>query len=230
MLGDLRISLYELFGHLVPGTVMLAAAVIAVWALFYPNDALAINQLITAPWYVALILVYLAGILTQTVATQVEHWLDNRSLFNLSERTLDPELRSLVEKARDQLRTDAEIDFHKAHLDWLFRVCDEALAQSERAPDRETYRYREGLCRGLAMSFLVLAAAVAARAAIVGAALQMMNGTIYPVSRGLLLAITAVALLTSALCFIRFLDIRSKRFARAIVGFVMLRNAVTYTK
>jgi hypothetical protein len=224
MLGDLRVSLYEFFGNLVPGTVMLAAAITSVWAFFYSNDPLATDRLIAVPWYVSLILAYLAGVLTQGLASQAEDWLGNRALLKLTEHTLEPELQSFVGKARDLLRTEFELDFSKARLDWVFRACDEALAQSDRTPDRETYRYREGLFRGLAMSFLVLTAAVAARAVIPGAALQI-DGAAFPLSRGILLTIGAIALITSGVCLLRFRDIRIKRFARTITGFVMLRTA-----
>jgi hypothetical protein len=79
MPADLCISLYEIFGHLIPGTVTLIAAVTGFWALFSANAPLPIAWLVAVPWYVALILAYLAGILTQALASQIEDWLIARS-------------------------------------------------------------------------------------------------------------------------------------------------------
>lgn len=223
MLGDLRVSLYELFAHLLPGTVLLVAAVIGFWVAFYPGEALEVDTLTGTPWYLTLLLAYLTGLGTQAAAGLAEGRLSARLGINLKEAALGVELRSLVAKARHLVDRELDINLGKGDLDWLFRICDEAMAQAERAPDRESYRYREGLFRGLTVAFFALALAVAARGIVPDATFRL-NSASHRASTEMLLCLAVISAGAAILSFLRFRDIRRKRFARAVVGFVVQRS------
>ena len=223
MLSDLRISLYELFGHVVPGAVTLAAVVIATWAVFYPRDPLDVDRLTSLPWYLLLLTAYLAGVGTQAVAGSIGSRLSTRLRIDLTEAALEPELRKLVERARQLLDDLFGLDFRHADLDWVFRVCDETVARSENASDRESYIYREGQFRALSVSFCAFAAAALARALVTDAAVRL-DGKVSPIPSEMWFALAGGAFVLAVLSFTRFRYTLRRRFARAVAGFVVSQS------
>src|SRR5712671_3933333 len=74
MIKDLQITLYDIFGFLLPGSVTAAALLITFWAIFWPLAALTIPANVPVfPTTLLLLGAYLSGHLVQAMSNVVEN-------------------------------------------------------------------------------------------------------------------------------------------------------------
>jgi hypothetical protein len=152
---ELQITLYDVFGYLIPGAIILVALILLFWTLFWPSVPL---RVWTHPPLVLVICValgaYLAGHLGQAVGNLLET-LPKVSRTLEKELPLSAELSELVRNA-----VAAQFGEKAGHLrpKELLMLCDQALVHVGSPGEREIFVYREGFYRGasVALAFLSL--------------------------------------------------------------------------
>src|SRR5690349_19063426 len=71
---EIQLTLYELFGYLLPGAVLTAGLAVLFWALFFPQDAVEFDIKTVEVWATFLVMAYLVGHAGQSVG----NWLAQR--------------------------------------------------------------------------------------------------------------------------------------------------------
>jgi hypothetical protein len=156
---DIQITLYDIFGYLLPGSVVGVALIVGFWAVLWPFSPLIVPMKLPALQVTFLLLAaYLSGHLAQAMSNIVEKWSDASKKLD-EQIPLSPEL----EKA---LRASAgkHLGAAAAHLSAkeLYLLCDQSLVHNGSVGEREIFIYREGFYRGnsVALAFLTLALCV----------------------------------------------------------------------
>jgi hypothetical protein len=157
---EVQFTLYDVFGFLVPGTIVLAALTLFFSTAYLP----AVPVPYTAPdllgWVVSGVLVYFGGHMAQSLGNLTERLFVPTEDIVLSGdhstyRLDDQVIAACKAKVRDVLKVEPEGMKGK----WLFRLCDDAVIRSGKIGEREIYVYREGFYRGSAIAFALLALA-----------------------------------------------------------------------
>lgn len=213
MLQSLRISLYEVFGYLIPGALAVAAFALGFWAFFSASQKITVHPFAPEGWIAFGTLSYLAGHVIQglcNVLTENIEW---------TKRVLCPETEhvppiihgALVPRIRRLTGLDLS-----SEPGLLQSVCASLIADRGTQPDREVFEYREGFYRGLMVSFALIAAclALAAMRTPLELLLWEVSSTF---SRGAVLTLAATACVSSVISALRY-----KRFASHHKRVVML--------
>ncbi len=157
-MGDLRVTLHDLFGYLLPGLVALASLALALSAFGSGVPELRMGSL-GAPHLVTLILVcsYLLGHAVHSLGNALPLFSGAPEQHLLGDGGLPSEL---ILKARTNLEKSLGISTTGLPLSELFALVDEARILRERSGDRAIYIYREGFYRGMAIATACLALGV----------------------------------------------------------------------
>jgi hypothetical protein len=232
MLKEVRFTLYEVFGYLLPGTISFAAAAIFFHTIFFFAEPLRLPATLDGR-LLALFVAYFAGHVTQALGNfftgiSVERaildpktspakrpkWRRFFSVPDLAPASIRERALSIAAK---DLEGGAKADLS---AEWLFDVCDEDLVQHGELSDREVYQYREGFYRGTALGLFLLAIALVIRLFVGGGVLQM-NGTPISVTRGMVGAALAFVLPSAVLCYRRFKRFGHYRVSRALLAYIL---------
>jgi hypothetical protein len=157
-LQDVRVTLYDIFGYLLPGLVAFAALAVFVWAALLPGSALHEPTLGAPAWFALLTFSYVLGHLVQAIASGIPFMVQRE--HDVLEELGDEVTRDILQGTRAEKDSTA------------YHICDEMLAQTGQTGDREIYQYREGFYRGLTVAFSLGIVAVIVRAARAGATLR----------------------------------------------------------
>ena len=166
-LSDLRVTLYDVFGYLLPGLVAFGAVTIFVWAAVFPTASLDEPHLSSAEWIGVLLTSYMLGHLVQAITGLIAAFrgkaaaaLDWFPLTDIGQKVGVPALPAGSNAAAAEARAEK-----------IYELCDIAVAQKGSTGDREIYQYREGFYRGLTVSLVLGLLAVVVRAIVTGDAL-----------------------------------------------------------
>jgi hypothetical protein len=140
---SVRVTLYEVFGYVAPGTLALIAVAIATWGFYYPSS----NLTVIAPHYNVivlgslLLLAYLAGHIIQA--------LGNLCFVSAEVRPkLVAECKAIADSAAETLRnTYRNIETVPKFKD-IVSLSGAVLSQTGNGDEYELYIYREGFYRG----------------------------------------------------------------------------------
>ena len=223
MLKDIEVTLYDIFGYLLPGLTSLAGIAILFWAICYPGTPLRVPETLSANWWAVVIPAYIVGHLTQAVANMVEKHLPQIEDRVLSERWAGHLPGALVSAARSKVGRIAGMPPEQIDSDLLYRICDEVVLQSGVTADRDLYIYREGFYRGLAVSFLLLLVSLVVRALAPGASLSI-SGSLHPVTKGALSFGALLSLIGIVLCYVRYRRFGGYRATQAVLGFLVIEG------
>jgi hypothetical protein len=153
MFKQIEITLYDFFGYLLPGAIILGAIFISFWTLFWPGVPLAVHTTLTTSATVFILFTfYLLGHLGQAIGNLMERL---RPVKALRERTLrlSPELRKkLLEAVSARFGLEAK----SLPSDELFSLCDQTLVHHCSLGERDIFVYREGFYRGVCIALSLL--------------------------------------------------------------------------
>jgi hypothetical protein len=156
VIKDIQLTLYEISGYLLPGTVVTAALAIVYLAIYFPTNSLTFDLRTTEIWLTFLVLSYLAGHMAQAMGNiLVKQWKWDAAEVVAS---LPQEIRDAVTAKLKQKLGDKVGGLGGR---WLYELCDDAILRSEKLGEREVYVYREGFYRGMFVGFLLLTLALA---------------------------------------------------------------------
>jgi hypothetical protein len=104
MFKETKVTLYDVFGYLLPGAVLVAALATVAWAVYFPHEPLSFSLPGAEAWVVLLAIAYIAGHMAQGLSnqllkllewpgkharawkwTQSWHWLQRRRWFSSNE-------------------------------------------------------------------------------------------------------------------------------------------------
>lgn len=213
-------TLYEIFGFLLPGVVLFTGLVIVFWTVFYPHVPLTPGWFAHDAWLPAASVSYFLGHLAQALANYSigPHPREEDLILPRSRTERLPD--ALVELAVSKTAETVGVPRSDMSLELALRICDEVVARNGNSEDREIYQYREGFYRGLTIASAVLGLSLFARAAIRGALLSL-SGAAVPIGGAELCGLGLLSLVGSRLSFLRY-----RRFARygatqALIGFLL---------
>ncbi|QNF31217.1 hypothetical protein HUW51_00225 (plasmid) [Adhaeribacter swui] len=168
-MGEIRASLYDIFGYLLPGLVGVVAIRLLAWVIIYPDHILNITPLSNSIFLFAIGLVsYIVGHfihavgnwlpITKSVKLDAYQNHTSRSSLNFIGRYLDQyklsqETITLINEA---LSRKFGSEYLKLNNDEKFNLIDEYRILSEKENEREIFTYREGFYRGMVISLLFL--------------------------------------------------------------------------
>lgn len=221
MLKDFQITLYDLFGYLLPGGVILLSLAILFWTLFWPNDPFVFWLDLSTPKIVCVLFVaYLAGHVGQAVGNLIEKIpAAHRMLYD--HLPISRHLEALVRKAFcSRFGRDAEaLEPHE-----LYELCDQTLIHHGSLGEREIFTYREGFYRGNCVALGLLALALFVRLFRTPTKLWVAEGVVY-LSQKLLFLAAALASVAAALAFQRYLRFARHRIRSCLLRFLALTTA-----
>jgi hypothetical protein len=149
---EIQVTLYEIFGYLIPGLVTLAALFLIASSVLEPR----LSGLVSGAGQRTLIAIavgaYLTGHITQALGNLVFGKLKLKE--NAVAAIPGPLRAALVQHLGEKLGKALPEDV-------LFDVCDALLVHSGNTANRDIYVYREGFYRGLTIALAVLPLGIA---------------------------------------------------------------------
>lgn len=162
MLKNIQITLYEIFGYLLPGIILLTAISIFFWTFLSDLTPPILYQLKFEYWMLILLISYFLGHIAQALANVVDEILCLNENFVFLKKNKEKLPDIIVQEAKSKITQILGIDLEykirdeKIRNEWLFRICDKIVVQYGSIENRELYVYREGFYRGSIISFFVL--------------------------------------------------------------------------
>lgn len=216
MFKDLQVTLYDFFGYLLPGAVILIALVLLFWSVFWPSDRLVVPTTLPALTVTALTLfAYLLGHLGQAVSNFIEK-LPN---VKHAQETALPVSAEMGELVRDAVAARFGPKARTLTPKELYALCDQALIQAGSLGEREIFIYREGFYRGNCFAFTLLALVLVLRMACAPAALTV-AGTKIDIYRSELGLTAFLAGVGAWLCFRRYLRFGTYKTGSCLMRFL----------
>ena len=160
MIKDLQVTLYDVFGYLLPGIVFVGALATLFWAIFFPQPALRVDLPTAEVWIIFLVSSYVAGHMAQALGNLIAWFRPSTEDLILGTKGKLPEVfvTSCKAKAKDTLN----VDLTNVSANWLYRFCDDAVIRSGKTGERDIYIYREGFYRGIFVAFVMFSLATLA--------------------------------------------------------------------
>lgn len=228
MFGDVRFPLYELFGHLIPGTIALLSLIILHSAIFDPDSTLVWPTLSFQVWIAVLLVALIMGNLVNGLG----HWLRDalvrwRVSATILELSVAPTLPSAtVELARiriSKLMGLEGYDLNKELGDWLLlRSCETVLDLNGKSEEFEVFRYRLAFYGGLVVAFCLLCVSLAVR--LRDPVTIALSNTTYTVGRIELAFALALSLVAVSISVRQYKRVYRARFRRAIVSYLAVSS------
>lgn len=225
MLKDLQVTLYDIFGYLIPGLVSLIAIIVLFWALVIPQAAfpLPLSDEDGVNWLAVLVGAYIVGHLTQAIANWVTKLFPSTERKVLSAEGEGDLPAALIESVTSKVSSMTQIPPEDVEPELLYEVCGETVAQSGETGDRDLYIYREGFYRGLAVACAMLFLALVVRMLVPGTALNL-SGTLQPLNIYMVLFVASLSLIGAVLSFGRYRRFGRYRVNQAVIGFLVLQE------
>jgi len=222
-LAHVRVTLYDIFGYLLPGLVVVVSLAGLVWSIFLPSHPLHSPRLSGAEWFGAVIAGYFLGHLAQALADDAG-WVWRKAGGGAS-----PEKRILCGVSMKELTEKANASpllaalFAGDHTDWdvVYQTSDTAVAQCGSTADREIYQYREGFYRGLVVALFLGFVALIIHLIRGGVTIQTGAQT-HAIGRWPIIFALFVVVIAGVLSYVRFRRFEQYRIRNALLAFVVL--------
>ncbi len=225
MMRNAGVTAFDFFGLLLPGTLLVVAALVFLAPLIGPLPA-TLPAFDYADWIAIALICYVAGHLAQLFARLAERltalmfpWGE---VFRLSvDKPGDPRTASALHVIRDRLQARSGLDLAQLPDVVLSNLTDEFLEQYGNASTLASYRSREVYYRGVSAATVLLAAALIECAAL-GAPI-VAGSELYPMS----LAYVGFALISLFVAYATgdaFRRQRRRRMRHSLLGYLVLES------
>ena len=213
MKDNFKFTLYDVFGYLVPGSLLGVALLLFWWSAFYTNHVAILDSNFSLPvWGLLGLISYLFGHLVQAGGNLL---LDHRAKSELC-NDMPQVFAAAQEAATRQLGSEAIQGISTSHLS---AYMDEYVVQHGSLGDREMFRYREGFYRGMTISWAVLALALLVRSIAGTPSVRLLPGVL-TVSVWQMCAAAAISATTAYLYYHRFLRFSEHKKRRILVAYL----------
>jgi hypothetical protein len=165
VLGDIRASLYDVFGYLFPGIFAASALFLIEASLNRPGSAVDLGILDEAEALIAFLLgSYILGHLTHSIGNITPYLNAHPARTLLGTGDGGKQLSVPLQEAIDrQIRDTYRIDPAQLTSEEKYVLADEGRVLAAREGEREVYVYREGFYRGMAIATALLTVALVLR-------------------------------------------------------------------
>lgn len=218
MFKDLQVTLYDIFGYLFPGAIVVFALTILSWSLFWPAQPYTIYTDFSWPAVIIIALVsYLGGHLAQACGNFLEKLPRATDILHkrlLIDEGLSGELKKTLGK-----RFGASAEALPPRE--MYQLCDQCLVHHGSLGEREVFIYREGFYRGVCVALAVLAIGLSVRLVRFPARLWILDSPTDIPFGALVLAIL-ISVLGCWLCFRRYLRFAEHRIRTCLLRFLAL--------
>jgi hypothetical protein len=214
---DIELTLYDIFGYLLPGSVVVIAIVVTFWAVLWPLSSLPIPLTLPALAVTFLLFVaYLSGHLVQAMANMVEKWSRGSRRFD-EQIPLSGELEKLVRTAvAKHLEAPRDLTAGEMYL-----LCDQTLVHNRSLGERDIFIYREGFYRGNSVALAFLTCSLCARVAY-SPAVIVIGQRVVALHRNQLALAAAFTAFGAWLAYRRYLRFRQHKFQSCFLRFLCL--------
>jgi hypothetical protein len=223
VLQPISVTLYDIFGYLVPGAMTLLAIVIAAWTATTPRTTLQLIPQSAQLWVAAALVAYVAGHVVQAIANLLARCIPSPERVVLAGRGVATIPKCLADAVRERLGARLGVPGDGLPPECVYALCDETVVQRGVTDDRQMYVYREGFYRGMAVAFLLLSLSIIARAFVPGGAVKV-GSTMQPMAWGLWALLAALSAAATYFMFARYQRFAAYRVTRAILGFLALEG------
>lgn len=160
MIKDIEVTLYDIFGYLLPGCIALVSALILLWTICYAGQPFPIRTPDTFGCAILLIAAYYAGHFVHAIADQLVNLFKIDRWRTLEKKDDDKSLPECIKegakrKIQQVLKLKAD-DVNAISYKWLYRIADEVIGQCGQPGDREIFMNRVGFYRGSLVAFFML--------------------------------------------------------------------------
>lgn len=161
MLKDLKVTLYEIFGYVLPGGLFFLAVFTIFWSIFLPHVSAPVR--VNTPETIAIILLasYFSGHVVQALGNVLA------KVTQVTDSSIAEEIAVEIGCLYDVVRRDVvqKLNVNESDLKLadIVRITDETNVQVGVTGDREVYQYREGFYRGLSVACIMLTIAIVVR-------------------------------------------------------------------
>jgi len=215
---DVQITLYDIFGFLLPGSVVELAIVIGFWSLFWPSHTLAIPSKLPALAVTFLLLAaYLSGHLAQAMSNIVERLSKASKRFDESV-PLSSDLEKLLRHTAGKHLGAATANLGAKEL---YLLCDQSLVHNRSMGEREIFIYREGFYRGNSVALAFLALSLCIRI-LHSPATVALGQKVIEFHRSQIALVLALNALGAWLAYWRYLRFRSHKYQTCFARFIAL--------
>jgi hypothetical protein len=215
---ELQITVYDVFGFLLPGSVVAAALVVGFWAVLWPAGTLLIPLKLPALAVSYLLLIsYLCGHLAQAMSNIVERWSKSSTKFE-SRIPLSAPLEKILRECTAKHFGAAAGALHAKEL---YLLCDHALVHNHSIGERDVFIYREGFYRGNSVALAFLAMSLGIRL-FHSPAIISIGQKVVELHRSEIALASAFTALGSWLAYRRYLRFREHKFQTCFLRFLSL--------
>ena len=208
---ELSVTLYDIFGYLVPGSIFLAGSAIVYWTAF--GMAPADIDAMTAPvWIAVAVIAYLFGHMVQAVANLLMKGFTKTPDLVLKPKSALSAPVQMIELATSKAAKILELPAGSTmSTDELYEICDHFVQQKCNTATRDIYVYREGFYRGICIGFVFLSLSLLLRVAASNSTMVIAHNTLH-FSHAQIIVLFVVCAFFAWLSFTRF-----RRFGQYLV-------------
>jgi hypothetical protein len=162
VIKDLQVTLYDVFGYLLPGIVFVAALATLFWAIFFPQAVLPVDLPTAEVWIAFLVASYVAGHMAQALGNLIVWFRPSTEDLILGTTSKSRLPEPLVTACRTKAKETFGVDVSNVSANWLYRFCDDAVIRSGKTGERDVYIHREGFYRGIFVGLVTFSLATLA--------------------------------------------------------------------
>jgi len=224
---DLKVTLYEIFGYVLPGAILLLGILTIFWSIFLPDVSVPIHAVSSEVIIVFLTMTYFSGHVVQALGNIITR------ITGITDTSMADEVASELGVLFDLVKKDIadKIKLNVADLKVadVVRISDETNVQLGISGDREIYQYREGFYRGLSVACVFLTLAIIARI-IAGTPKILHSNVTYEITTKMLFFSIGISGLGVLLFYNRYIRFMKYRIRHAIMSYLVISGVKTQLK
>jgi len=218
---ELKFTLYEIFGYILPGSIFCFAIAIIFISVFITNSTLHIAKLTAEMNTIIIVLFYFNGHVVQALGNIFARILKVNDM-NIATK-ISIKMSYITNKINDDVTSKLELPNTVIPLDELYMISDELNAISGNTEDREIYQYREGFYRGLFVSCSMLSLALVVK--IIDGAVYIDTGNyIINITRQMMVFVLAASAIGCCLFYNRYIRFISYRIRHAFISYIVVKK------
>ncbi len=170
-----RLTLYELFGYLVPGLFCFLSVALLGWTGFTLDLGLHGSVHLSAIQCVAFLLIsYILGASVHSLAEWLygSRWICRVGPATVFSRGTGGVHRELLEKLEEVIERRFLVRVQGLGDRWKWRICEESLFLSGHWSQQERYQYRMGFYRTMSVVFLIVGLCIVAQSLVLNLAIR----------------------------------------------------------
>lgn len=217
---ELNLTLYEVFGYLLPGAISAAAIVVLFYLTTIFENQIYIPDATKTIAFIAVIISYYSGHIVQAIGNMIFKWIHDpeQEVFK-NNGTLHVDTIKLVENKLISLYSIQNLS-----PALIYRLCDAYVVQYGNIGDREMFQYREGFYRGLSVSCMLLSVACLCMLFANPVKVLWDNHCIAVVDRKMFTFLMFLSFIGTIMFFNRYKRFADYKIVQAVTGFITIIN------